>query len=108
MTEILDGKNQITFAYCKEKEVIVGIALMCYYNVISGKKAWIEDVVVDTKYRGRGIGRKLMDKLLEVGKEKNLSEILLFTGAHRTAARKLYSNLGFQIKNSTIYTLKME
>lgn len=108
LTEILDEKNQITFAYCRDKDEIIGIALMCNYKVISGRKAWIEDVVVHTTYRGKGIGRKLMHKLLEVGKEKKLSEILLFTEDHRAPAIQLYTDLGFQLKASRIYTLKME
>ena len=104
LTEVLDEKNQITIAYCKDKDEIIGIALMCNYNVISGKKGWIEDVVVNSEYRGKGIGRKLMNKLLEVGKEK--SEILLFTEDHRTPAINLYSDLGFIVKDSRIYTRK--
>lgn len=107
LNEILDGTNPITFAYCRENDEIIGIALMCTYKVISGKKAWIEDVVVNTKYRGKGIGRKLMHTLLEVGKEKKLSEILLFTEDHRTSAIHLYTDLGFKVKNSRMYTLKM-
>ena len=106
LTDVLDEKNQITLAYCKDNEEIVGIALMCNYNVISGKKGWIEDVVVNSKYRGKGIGRKLMHKLLEVANERDLSEILLFTEDHRTPAINLYSNLGFKVKDSQIYIRK--
>lgn len=82
------------------------MASMCTYHVISGKKGWIEDVVVDAKSRGHGIGRKLMNKLLEEGKKKNLTEILLFTEDHRTPAINLYENLGFKLKESRIYTLE--
>ena len=108
LNEVLDEKNPITLAYCKDNDEIIGIALMCNYNVISGKKGWIEDVVVSSNYRGKGIGRQLMNKLLEVGKEKDLSEILLFTADHRTSAIHLYRDLGFQVKDSRIYILKMK
>jgi ribosomal protein S18 acetylase RimI-like enzyme len=105
LNEVLDKKNHITLAYCLEDTEIIGIASMCTYKTISGKKGWIEDVVVNSNSRGKGIGRKLMNKLLEVGKEKNLSEILLFTEDHRTPAINLYSDLGFKVKDSQIYTL---
>jgi len=108
LNELLDNKNQITIAYCVDNEEIIGIALMCSYKVISGRKAWIEDVVVNLNSRGKGIGRKLINKLLEVGKEKNLTEILLFTEEHRTLAIKLYTDLGFKIKGSKMYTLKIK
>jgi len=106
LNEIVDGKNQITVAYCSENNEIIGIALMGSYNVISGKKGWIEDVVVNSEHRGKGIGRKLLNKLLEVGNEKNLTEILLFTEDYRTPAIRLYSDLGFKVKDSRIYTRK--
>lgn len=108
LTELLDGQNQISVVYYSENNQIIGIALMCTYKVISGKKGWIEDVVVNSNHRGKGIGRKMMNKLLEIGKEKQLSEILLFTEDHRTPAIKLYTDLGFKVKNSRIYTRKTE
>lgn len=106
LNEIIDGKNQITIAYCSENDRIIGIALMCNYTVISGKKGWIEDVVVNFEYRGKGIGRKLMNKLIEIGKEKKLTEILLFTEDHRKPAINLYTDLGFKVKDSRIYRIK--
>ena len=107
LKEVLAEDNAITLAYCEHNDQIIGIASMCTYNVISGKKGWIEDVVVDEQYRGQGIGRKLMEKLLEEGKKKKLTEILLFTEVHRIPAINLYADLGFKLKESRIYTLKM-
>lgn len=107
LKEVLEEGNHITLAYCEYNDQIIGIASMCTYAVISGKKGWIEDVVVDEQFRGQGIGRKLMEKLLEEGKKKNLTEILLFTEAHRIPAINLYTDLGFKLKESRIYTLKM-
>lgn len=98
----------IKFVCCIENNQIIGIASMCVYTVISGKKGWIEDVVVDKKRRGYGIGRKLINKLINLGKQLDLVEILLFTEDHRIPAIKLYSDLGFNLKNSRIYNLKLK
>ncbi|MBC5864647.1 GNAT family N-acetyltransferase [Flavobacterium turcicum] len=106
LEEILNEENQITVAYCEDDNKIIGIASMCTYKVISGHKGWIEDVVVDSASRGKGIGRKLINLLVEVGKEKELSEILLFTEDHRLAAINLYSSVGFKLKESKIYCKK--
>jgi phosphinothricin acetyltransferase len=106
LQELFEADNPITIAYCEDNGAIVGIALMCTYKVISGHKGWIEDVVVDEKMRGRGIGKKLMEKLLEVAREKQLSEVLLFSADHRQAAISLYKKLGFQRKDSGLYILK--
>lgn len=104
---ILDPKNPAIVACCTLENQIVGVAVMAEYSVISGRKGWIEDVVVDEAYRGKGIGRKLMEFLINEGRQKGLYEILLFTAYHRKPAHQLYQNLGFQKKESQIYTLKL-
>jgi phosphinothricin acetyltransferase len=70
LKELLEEGNRITLAYCEDHGQVIGIASMCTYKVISGKKGWIEDVVVDEQYRGQGIGRMLMEKLLEEEKRR--------------------------------------
>ena len=107
LSELFNPKNDIVFAYCLHDEKLSGMALMSCYSVISGYKGWVEDVVVDNKYRGKGLGRKLMNKLLEEGKKKGLSEILLFSNEKRQAAISLYKSLDFKQKHSGLYILKI-
>ena len=106
LAEIILPENPITLVYCEENGIVLGIASMCHYKVISGNKGWIEDVVVDSNQRGKGIGKKLVKKLIEIGSHMNLSEILLFTEDHRVQAISLYTKLGFKLKESRIYTFK--
>ncbi|SDI70304.1 phosphinothricin acetyltransferase [Chryseobacterium taeanense] len=105
LDEILMEDNPVTLVGCFIGDRIVGIASMAIYKVISGNKGWIEDVIVDENYRGMGIGLKLIEKLLSISSEKQLSEVLLFTEEHRTAAISLYEKLGFSKKESNIYRL---
>lgn len=106
LDELLMEQNPITVAYCMENNKILGIALMCTYKVLSGYKGWIEDVVVDSSARGKGVGRNLINLLIEEGNKKELSEILLFTEDHRVAAKNLYSSVGFKPKESKLYSKK--
>jgi phosphinothricin acetyltransferase len=108
LEDIFKDKNDIHLAYCIENGEIIGIASMCIYTVISGKKAWVEDVVVHENARGKGLGRKLMNKLLEVAKEKELTEVLLFSAENRVAAKQLYEDLGFVMNASKLYKLPIE
>ncbi|MDB4292489.1 GNAT family N-acetyltransferase [Maribacter sp.] len=107
LREILQPDNNVTIVVCSMDDVIVGIALLASYKVISGYRGLVEDVVVAATHRGKGIGRKLMEKLLEEAKNKNLDSILLFTGHHRLAAIALYKSLGFTLRKSGIYNLKL-
>lgn len=105
--QILQEDNHVIIAVSKEENAIVGIALLATYKVISGYRGMVEDVVVDSAYRGKGIGRQLMEKLLEEAKNRNLDEVLLFSGHHRTPAISLYKSLGFSLRESGVYNLKI-
>lgn len=99
--------NAFICACCWEDEKLVGMASLATYKAISGYKGMVEDVVVSEAFRGKGLGRKLMERLLVEGQKLQLSEILLFSGHHRKPAIALYKSLGFNLKNSGLYTLKL-
>ena len=103
---VLGDGNQVTVFLYKEGDQILGMASLCEYQAVSGKKGWIEDVVVDQNVRGKGIGRKLVEKIIQISTEKELSELLLFTGHHRLPAIQLYQSLGFVPKKSGLYYIK--
>ncbi len=105
---ILENNENLVFAICYEERKVAGIAMMATYKVISGHKGMIEDVIVDENQRGKGIGRKLMEKLLDEGKKRQLNEILLFSSHHRTTAIQLYTSLGFNLKDSGLYRLILD
>ena len=107
LQQVLHTENKLIMAVCREHDHIIGIALLATYIVISGHRGMVEDVVVDSAHRGKGIGRKLMEKVLEEAKNKNLDEILLFTGHHRLPAINLYKSLGFTLRESGLYNLKL-
>ncbi|WP_282075319.1 GNAT family N-acetyltransferase [Maribacter aquivivus] len=102
----LSDYNTTDVVICLDDDKLVGIAMMAKYKVVSGHKGMIEDVVVSSEYRGKGIGRKLMEKLLEQVEKSKLDDVLLFSGHHRTAAISLYKSLGFKLKESGMYIKK--
>lgn len=108
LTTILKRSDAIDIACCFDGPKLVGIAMMANYKVVSGYKGMIEDVVVSEEYRGKGIGKILMEKLLEQARLRKLDDVLLFSGHHRTAAISLYKSLGFTLKSSGLYVKKME
>ena len=105
--QVLAQGNEYICACCWQDEKLVGMASLATYKVISGYKGMVEDVVVSEEMRGKGIGRKLMVMLISEGQRLNLSEILLFSGHHRKPAIALYKSLGFNLKNSGMYTKKL-
>lgn len=100
---LLNANNQPYIAVCFEDDTLVGMATMATYQVISGRKAWIEDVVVSENYRNKGIGEKLTLALLEKAQEIDIQSVLLFSNPKREAAHRLYKRLGFLEKGSTLF-----
>ncbi|MGD1894228.1 MAG: GNAT family N-acetyltransferase [Cyclobacteriaceae bacterium] len=106
ITEVLNSDTTYVFVY-REQQQIVGMATLTCYRVISGYKGWIEDVVVDTAQRGKGIGKQLTQAILEKAKLLQLQKLLLYTEDEKQAAIHLYEQLGFTKKNSRIYFLDL-
>ncbi|PIB38991.1 GNAT family N-acetyltransferase [Maribacter sp. 4G9] len=106
LERILKDDDYIDVAVCFQDGELIGIAMMANYKVVSGYKGMIEDVVVSETHQGKGIGRKLMELLLTQAEKRELDDVLLFSGHHRTAAIGLYKSLGFTLKNSGLYIKK--
>ncbi|HEX8248158.1 MAG TPA: GNAT family N-acetyltransferase, partial [Pyrinomonadaceae bacterium] len=78
---------------------IVGTLQITFTPSISfqgGKRATVESVRVDEKYRGRGIGKELMLWAINRAREENCFAVQLTTNAERTDAHRFYENLGFK------------
>jgi GNAT superfamily N-acetyltransferase len=58
--------------------------------------AVVEYVVVDEKYRSRGIGRQLMEYVMSLAKEAGCYKIILTSDLRRERAHKFYESLGFE------------
>ena len=65
------GKDKIfDFFIAIENDVIVGLALYYFkYSTWKGKCLFLEDIIVTESQRGKGIGKLLFDKIIEVSKE---------------------------------------
>ena len=60
-------------------------------------------VCVDIKYRGLGVGRKMMEFIEEYARERKIAYLELSSGNGRVAAHHLYESLGFLERNNTTY-----
>lgn len=82
---------------------IVGCAtLSITMGVGAGRKAYLEDFVVDPTIQGQGIGGKIWDEITEWCTEQNLS--LFFTSsAEKEAAHRFYIKRGATIRDTTVF-----
>ena len=67
----------------------------------------IEDVVVDASHRGRGIGKALLDHLVEVAERKGLAGIRLLADRDNKTALDFYDRHGWSATNLLALTRKI-
>ena len=63
---------------------------------LGAKRLLIEAVRVDSKYRGRGIGKEMMRWAIRRAGEKGCKTVQLTTNNERKDAHRFYENLGFE------------
>lgn len=85
------------------ENIIVGMVSVGVYHSPTGRKAWIEDLVVDTAFRKRGIGGALVDSVQEYLAAKGRITLMLTSRTVRTAANAMYSNRQFEQKETNVY-----
>jgi ribosomal protein S18 acetylase RimI-like enzyme len=91
-----------------ENKEIVGMISIATYNLLSGKKFWIEDVVIDESQRGKGLGKELMLFAMSYSESLGAKAIMLTSRPSRVAANKLYTELGFVRYETNVYKYTWE
>lgn len=78
-----------------EEEKIVGMASLYRMDRLDRTIGRVEDVVVDASTRGQGVGRGLMEGLIEEAKKQGISRLFLTSRPERIEANQLYQKVGF-------------
>ncbi|MFN8387623.1 MAG: GNAT family N-acetyltransferase [Anaerolineales bacterium] len=109
LTSILNspGASLLVARLSYENDGIAGILTLIVYRVPTGARAVIEDVVVDEKYRNRGIAKAMMTRAIELAREAGASNISLTSNPKREAANLLYQRMGFQKRETNLYILHL-
>jgi GNAT superfamily N-acetyltransferase len=72
------GEKPVWWAFAAEEDgKIEGFALYYIrYSTWKGQRMYLEDIIVTEKLRGQGMGKLLIERLIEEAKEKKLSGIV--------------------------------
>jgi putative acetyltransferase len=85
----------VTFFSCRLDGVLLGVAAL---KRLGGDHAEVKSMHTASAARGRGVGRAMVDHVIEVAREHGLRRLSLETGsmAAFAPARSLYANAGFE------------
>lgn len=87
----------------EEDGYIYGSLTLVLFRIPTGVRAWIEDVVVDSEARGKGVGQSLNEEALTRARAAGASTVDLTSRPSREAANRLYQRLGFKARETNIY-----
>ncbi len=83
------------FFVAEDERQIVGLALYFYsYSTWKGKCIYLEDLIVTEAYRGRGLGRRLLDRVVVKAQEQNAKRVVWQVLDWNTPAIEFYESLG--------------
>ncbi len=82
---------------------IVGTLTLVTFRIPTARRAWIEDVVVDSEARGRGVGEALTAAAVRLARQSGAKTIDLTSRPSRVAAHRLYEKAGFHVRDTSVY-----
>ncbi|OUU40665.1 MAG: GNAT family N-acetyltransferase [Verrucomicrobia bacterium TMED56] len=103
LQDLADSESTRIFLASDDSSQIIGMLSLIVMRIPTGKKAWIEDVVVDEGARGMGVGKSLMNHAKENAKNLGVKSVDLTSRPSRVDANRLYKSLGYQIRETNVY-----
>jgi ribosomal protein S18 acetylase RimI-like enzyme len=98
----------ITLLVAREGGRIVGMLTLAVFSVLSGTRAWIEDVAVDEASRRSGIASALVTAAVEHADRQGARTVDLTSRPERDAANRLYVRLGFEKRETNVYRRSLD
>ena len=86
---------------------LVAMATAVRFTTPTGRHCRIEDVVVDARARGKGLGRRIMEQTIRALESEGVTSIELTSRPSRVAANALYRSLGFARRRTNVYALSV-
>jgi GNAT superfamily N-acetyltransferase len=85
---------------------IIGMISMVFLSRLNQNTSemYVPELIVSQNYHSKGIGKKLINFSIELGKEKKCHRIRLESGNQRIESHKFYKHLGFE--DSSVFFTK--
>ena len=109
--EQIQNDDKITYLGAYENDQLIAT---CFLTIIpnftnQGRPiGYIENVVTDEKWRGKGVGTKLLNAAVEMAKSQNCYKVFLESGITRTGAHEFYKSLGFDDTHKKAFNIRFE
>lgn len=106
INDIIDDENSHAYII-REDGHIIAAGTLCVIHTLEFANACIESVVVSLKQRGKGLGKLLVDHMINEAKRMKVHSIHLTSNPKRVAANNLYQRMGFVKYETNCYVLDL-
>jgi ribosomal protein S18 acetylase RimI-like enzyme len=106
--ERIVADDATTLFVARDEDVIVGMLTLATFQIPTGVRAWIEDVVVDDAARGAGVAAALVQAALDRSARVGARTVDLTSRPDREAANRLYVRMGFETRQTNVYRRTLE
>jgi ribosomal protein S18 acetylase RimI-like enzyme len=96
-----------TLFVATENGVVLGTLTLIIFSIPTGRRGWIEDVVVDESARGSGVGERLTNAAIDEARARGVRSIDLTSRPSREVANAMYVKLGFGLRETNVYRLSL-
>lgn len=104
----IQASPAVTLLLARSEGTIAGMLTLIMFPSPTGLRAWIEDVVVDEQFRGRGAGEELSRAAVRIAREAGARTVDLTSRPSREAAGRLYERIGFKQRDSRVYRYEFD
>ena len=101
-TSILESESTHLY-FAEQNEQVLGMLSLVTFRIPTGLRGWVEDVVVDERARGKGVGKLLTMHALKEAQNMGVLTIDLTSRPSRDAANRLYQSVGFSARVTNVY-----
>jgi ribosomal protein S18 acetylase RimI-like enzyme len=96
-----------TLFVATENGTVLGTLTLIIFSIPTGRRGWIEDVVVDEGARGAGVGEQLTNAAIDEARLRGVRSLDLTSRPSREAANAMYVKLGFGLRDTNVYRLTL-
>lgn len=107
LRQVLSSEAATLFV-ARDGAEVLGMATLVVVPCLTGLRGHVEDVVVDERARGLGVGRALLLELVARGRAAGLRTLELTSRPSRAAAIRLYESVGFVRRDTNVLRLGLD
>lgn len=108
---ILTNEKSPVFVFTDENDSVLGYAFCIFKQILNDsvmtdiRTLYIDDLCVDERERGRHIGRKLYDHVLDFAKKEGFYNVTLNVWGGNDSAIAFYKSCGMQVQKYGMETI---